>query len=161
MYIASNPKKLGTVVLKSGEKLPADIVILGAGVSPKTDFLKGSGVNLDRDGGITVESSMKVPGVDDVYAVGDISRYKYHVTDEMVRIEHWNVAQNQGRVAALNIIAQASGEEGTHVKDFTQVSVFSKITFKVENFLICIHLDPLFLVCFFVLVLLLFLKNLP
>jgi hypothetical protein len=46
--------------------------------------------------------------------IGDIARYPYHLTGENVRIEHWNVAQNQGRLAAKNIVALASGGEAEH-----------------------------------------------
>jgi NADPH-dependent 2,4-dienoyl-CoA reductase/sulfur reductase-like enzyme len=114
----SRPGCVGNVILKSGEKLPADFVILGAGVSPKTDYLKESEIKLDRDGGISVEPSMKIPNIDNVYAVGDLARYKYHFTDEMVRIEHWNVAENQGRLVAKNIIA---AEKNESLQNFVQV----------------------------------------
>lgn len=114
----SRPGCVGYAVLKSGEKLPADFVILGAGVSPKTDYLKESGIKLDRDGGISVEPTMKVPNLENVYAVGDLARYNYHFTNEMVRIEHWNVAENQGRLVAKNIIA-AENNESLH--NFVQV----------------------------------------
>ena len=104
--------------MKSGEKIPADFVIIGAGVSPKTDYLKESGIQLDRDGGITVAPTMKIPDLDNVYAIGDLARYSYHFTKEMVRIEHWNVAENQGRLAAKNIIATEKNES---LQEFVQV----------------------------------------
>ena len=93
-------------------------MILGAGVSPKTDYLKESGIKLDRDGGISVYSTMQVPNLENVYAVGDLARYTYHFTKEMVRIEHWNVAENQGRLVAKNIIA---AEKNESLHDFVQV----------------------------------------
>ncbi|KAI8920504.1 hypothetical protein BC831DRAFT_479339 [Entophlyctis helioformis] len=123
----SNAKNVGFVVLKSGEKIPADVVILGAGVVPQTSYLKESGVKLDRDGGITVNGDMTVPDVDDVYAVGDIARYPYHITDENVRVEHWNVAQNQGRVAALNIIANE--KNSSVIQTFKQIPFFWTVQF--------------------------------
>ncbi|KAJ3269670.1 hypothetical protein HDV01_001142 [Terramyces sp. JEL0728] len=67
---ATDPKKVGSVVLKGGHSIPADFVILGAGVIPKTDYLKSSGITLDKDGGISVLGSMEVPNAADVYAVG-------------------------------------------------------------------------------------------
>jgi NAD(P)H-nitrite reductase large subunit len=57
--------------LKSGKKIPCDFVILGAGVVPKTDFLNQSGIPLDKDGGISVNASMQVPGASGVYAIGE------------------------------------------------------------------------------------------
>jgi len=70
--LASESSRVGFVVLKTGEKIAADIVIVGAGVIPSTDYLKGSGITLDRDGGITVDSHLRVNqnGVKNVYAIG-------------------------------------------------------------------------------------------
>ena len=120
--LSEDANRVGSVLLNSGEALPVDFVILGAGVSPKTDYLQSSGIPLDRDGGISVQPSMAVPSIPDVYAVGDLARYKYHLTDEMVRVEHWNVAQNQGRLAAQNIV----GKDLNVDKDisFTQIPYF-------------------------------------
>ncbi|KAI9145043.1 aif-like mitochondrial oxidoreductase [Paraphysoderma sedebokerense] len=101
----TDPKKVGYVKLSSGDQLAADVVILGAGVTLNTQFLSANnGIKLDKDGGITVDDCMKVPGLNDVYAVGDIARFPNHLTGEHVRIEHWNVAMNQGRTAAKNIV---------------------------------------------------------
>jgi NADPH-dependent 2,4-dienoyl-CoA reductase/sulfur reductase-like enzyme len=90
--------------LESGEKLPAEIVIIGTGVRPATDFLKG--LDLADDGGVPVDSSMQAaPGL---YAAGDIAQFPLPRSDETLRIEHWRVAQQHARVAALNM---AGGDE--------------------------------------------------
>jgi NADPH-dependent 2,4-dienoyl-CoA reductase/sulfur reductase-like enzyme len=99
-YVAKEGGEVGGVVLRDGRRIDADFVILGAGVIPSTGFLKGSGIEVDKDCGITVSASMEVPGHEDVYAIGDVARYPYHLTNENVRVEHWNVAQNQGRLVA-------------------------------------------------------------
>ena len=119
----SNPKLVGSVVLKSGKSIAADFVILGAGVIPKTDFLKSSGIPLDKDQGITVTSSLEVPNFKDVYAIGDIARYPYHLTGENVRIEHWNVAQNQGRLVAEVIVKKLSDPTAL-LPSFRQIPFF-------------------------------------
>jgi NADPH-dependent 2,4-dienoyl-CoA reductase/sulfur reductase-like enzyme len=125
---SANPAQVGAVVLKGGESIPCDFVILGAGVIPQTTYLKDSGITIDRDGGISVNGSMVVPGVENVYAVGDISRYPYHLTGENVRIEHWNVAQNQGRLVAKVIVTKLkSPEESLPV--FKQIPYFWTVQF--------------------------------
>lgn len=53
-----------------GETLPADFVIMGVGVAPATAYLKESGFELERDGGIKVDEYFRVPGTQDVYAIG-------------------------------------------------------------------------------------------
>ncbi|WP_031364521.1 FAD-dependent oxidoreductase [Caballeronia sordidicola] len=90
--------------LDNGEKLPADAVIIGTGVRPATDFLQG--VELADDGGVPVDSSMRAaPGL---YAAGDIAQFPLPRSDQTLRIEHWRVAQQHARVAALNM---AGGDE--------------------------------------------------
>jgi len=90
--------------LDNGEKLPADVVIIGTGVCPATDFLHG--VELADDGGVPVDSSMRAAS--GLYAAGDIAQFPLPRSDQTLRIEHWRVAQQHARVAALNM---AGGDE--------------------------------------------------
>ena len=63
--------KVAAVKLKDGTKLPADLVILGVGVAPATEYLKGNpDVQLERDGSIKVDESFSIIGLKDVYAIG-------------------------------------------------------------------------------------------
>lgn len=68
-----NPNLAGGVVV-NGVTLPADFVIMGVGVAPATEFLKGSGIPLERDGAVKVDEYLRVKGlpagVQDVYAIG-------------------------------------------------------------------------------------------
>lgn len=106
---SSDSKKIGAVRLKDGTELPADLVILGVGVRPATDFLReNSSVGLEKDGSLRVDERFAVRGVPDVFAIGDIATYPYHGPGgdngaHTVRIEHWNVAQNAGRSVARTI----------------------------------------------------------
>ncbi|KAL4743038.1 hypothetical protein BDV11DRAFT_166700 [Aspergillus similis] len=105
-------RKVGAVHLQDGTVLPADVVVLGVGVRPATDFLQGNpAITLEKDGSIKVDEHFSVPGLnDDVFAIGDIATYPYHGpgTDSekgtYTRIEHWNVAQNAGRSVASSIV---------------------------------------------------------
>ncbi|KAH8150062.1 uncharacterized protein LAJ45_05748 [Morchella importuna] len=112
---SSDSSKVGYIALKGGEKIEADLVILGIGVAPATEYLKNSGVKLEEDGSVLVDEYFKVKGVEDAYAVGDIATYPYHGpgsdSSTTVRVEHWNVAQNAGRQAALHI---AKSEKPVH-----------------------------------------------
>ncbi|CAM2159042.1 apoptosis-inducing factor 3 (plasmid) [Pararobbsia alpina] len=87
--------------LKEAEAIECDFVLVGTGVRPATAFLKG--VERNQDGGVNVNGSMRVKGGDDtLYAAGDIAFVSVHGGEGM-RIEHWRVAQQQGRIAALNM----------------------------------------------------------
>lgn len=104
----SNPSNVGSVLLKDGTRLDADIVILGVGVAPATEYLRdNSVVRLEKDGSLKTDESFSVVGLKDVYAIGDIASYPYHGPGgegKYVRIEHWNVAQNAGRTVAQHIV---------------------------------------------------------
>ncbi|KAK3347111.1 hypothetical protein B0T25DRAFT_521374 [Lasiosphaeria hispida] len=104
----SDPSKVGSVLLKDGTKLEADIVILGVGVAPATEYLRDNSVlRLEPDGSLKTDESFSVVGLKDVYAIGDIATYPYHGPGgegKYVRIEHWNVAQNAGRTVANHIV---------------------------------------------------------
>lgn len=104
---ASDPSKVGAVLLKDGTRLEADLVILGVGVAPATTYLKdNNAVTLEKDGSLTVDEKFAVRGLKDVFAVGDIATYPYHGPGgkgRPTRIEHWSVAQNAGRTASRAI----------------------------------------------------------
>jgi NADPH-dependent 2,4-dienoyl-CoA reductase/sulfur reductase-like enzyme/nitrite reductase/ring-hydroxylating ferredoxin subunit len=89
-------------ILEDGTILPADLVVVGIGVKPVTDFLHG--VDRQPDGGIAVDAGMRAaPGL---YIAGDAATFPRG--EDRLRIEHWRVAQQQARVAAANMIG---GEE--------------------------------------------------
>ena len=90
------------VVLDNGERLPADLVLAGIGVDPATDYLHGVAAN--PDGSVTVDQYLAV--ADGLYAAGDIARFPDWRTGEPIRIEHWQLAENHGFTAALNMSGQ-------------------------------------------------------
>ncbi|RBQ67071.1 hypothetical protein VDGD_06722 [Verticillium dahliae] len=112
---ASDPSKVGSVHLKDGTKLEADLVILGVGVAPATEFLQDNKVlRLEKDGSIQTDEHYSVTGLKDVYAVGDIATFPYHGPGgegKYTRIEHWDVAQNAGRTVASHIISASVKQE--------------------------------------------------
>lgn len=105
---SADATKVGAVFLKDGTKLEADLVILGIGVAPATEYLRdNSVVRLESDGSLKTDETFSVVGLKDVYALGDIATFPYHGPGgegKFVRIEHWNVAQKAGRIAAEHIL---------------------------------------------------------
>ncbi|KAF6789391.1 monodehydroascorbate reductase [Colletotrichum sojae] len=107
----TDPSSVGAVLLKDGTRIEADLVVLGVGVAPATEFLKDNKViRLEQDDSIKTDENFLVVGLKDVYAVGDIATFPYHGPGgdgRYTRIEHWNVAQNAGRAVANHIINAA------------------------------------------------------
>lgn len=94
---------------KDGEKqvLEADFIVLAVGVSPATEFLKQSDgfpqAVLQKDGGVLVDECLRVRGLEDVFAIGDIALFPHPLHEGGIRIEHWNVAGNHGRAVGKTI----------------------------------------------------------
>ena len=91
------------LVTKSGLTIDCDFVVIGAGVIPDITVAKKAG--LDTDSGVLVDRCLETsaPGV---FAAGDIAQYDSVVHDRRLRIEHWDVAFNQGKYAALNMLGE-------------------------------------------------------
>jgi NADPH-dependent 2,4-dienoyl-CoA reductase/sulfur reductase-like enzyme len=100
------------VRLEGGELVLADVVVVGIGVTPATDWLADSGLEL-RDGVVcdanlnAVVDGTPVPGV---FAAGDVARWPNELFDEEMRVEHWTNAAEQGAHAAGNLVRAAQGE---------------------------------------------------
>jgi len=92
------------VELEDGEVLPADCVVVGAGVLPNTRFVEG--LSLDKNGAIIVNPFLQAENCDNLFAAGDVCAYPAVKTGQRVRIEHWDVAMQQGRVAACNMLGK-------------------------------------------------------
>ena len=93
---AISPKE---VTLDDGSRLAAEVVVMGVGVRPNTALAEAARLRVER--GVVVDEQLRT-SASDVYAAGDIARYP--AGGASWRIEHWAVAQAQGRTAARNML---------------------------------------------------------
>jgi 3-phenylpropionate/trans-cinnamate dioxygenase ferredoxin reductase subunit len=94
------------VITRGGLELAADAVVIGAGVTPDIGLARKAGLEIGERGGVRCSSRLQtaVPGV---YAAGDICEYESVIHGgAAMRIEHWDVAFNHGRTAALNMLGK-------------------------------------------------------
>jgi len=94
--------KVKKVILKSGEVLDADFVLMAIGVQPITNFIKG--IELNPDGGVKVDKYLRI--TEDIYAAGDIASFIDWRIGEYIRSGHWRLASEHGRVAAHNMLGK-------------------------------------------------------
>jgi 3-phenylpropionate/trans-cinnamate dioxygenase ferredoxin reductase component len=82
------------VILTDGSELDADLVVVGIGSRPATDWLDGSGVQVDN--GVVCDTSGRT-SAPNVWALGDVASWR-DATGHQVRVEHWSNVAEQARV---------------------------------------------------------------
>ena len=98
------------VRLKSGEQLPAQLVILGVGVRPENQLAVAAGLEVGPRGGIRVNEFLQTTDPD-IYAVGDAIEVKDFVSGDPTQVPLAGPANRQGRIAADNVFVARSGIE--------------------------------------------------
>ncbi len=94
-------KKAERVILKSGDTIECQSVIIGIGAVPQADFLADSGVEIDH--GIPVDEFCRA-NVDGIFAAGDVTRFHHPVAGKSIHVEHWDHARLHGMAAARNML---------------------------------------------------------
>lgn len=106
-------ERISEVELTDGSVLPADVVVVAAGVRPAVSWLEGSG--LDMTDGVRCDASLRaldttgspVPGV---VAAGDVARWTHPVLGLTLRVEHWTNASLGAAAAARTLLAGKGAE---------------------------------------------------
>jgi 3-phenylpropionate/trans-cinnamate dioxygenase ferredoxin reductase component len=97
--------RVSRVVTKGGLELDCDCVVIGAGVTPDVSLAKAAGLEIGEAGGVLCSAGLE-SSAEGIYAAGDICEYDSPVHGRHMRIEHWDVAFNQGKTAGLNMLGK-------------------------------------------------------
>jgi 3-phenylpropionate/trans-cinnamate dioxygenase ferredoxin reductase component len=109
-------ERVESVLLDDGRSLPADLVVIGAGVLPDVMLARKSGLEIGDLGGVRCDATLRT-SAEGVYAAGDVCEYASPLHDgRHVRIEHEDHAERQGETAARNMLG--AGEEHRAVPYF-------------------------------------------
>jgi 3-phenylpropionate/trans-cinnamate dioxygenase ferredoxin reductase component len=99
------------VVTESGKTVEGDMVVVGAGVRPDVMVAQRAGLAIDEnDGGIRCDETLQ-SSVEGIYAAGDVCSYESRVHGRRLRVEHWDVAMQQGQHAASSLMGDAKPYE--------------------------------------------------
>jgi 3-phenylpropionate/trans-cinnamate dioxygenase ferredoxin reductase component len=96
------------VVTESGKKIEGDMVVVGAGVRP--DVMLAQRAGLEVEDGIVCDETLQT-SVEGIYAAGDVCSYQSVVHGRRLRIEHWDVAMQQGQHAARSMLGEGKPYE--------------------------------------------------
>jgi NADPH-dependent 2,4-dienoyl-CoA reductase/sulfur reductase-like enzyme len=97
------------VRLSDGSQLAADLVVVGLGVTPATEWLDGSGLRIDD--GVVCDATGAVEGGSGIVAAGDVARWWHPRYERHLRIEHWDHAGRQGEAAARTLLTGPGNTE--------------------------------------------------
>lgn len=100
--------RVKAVLTKSGKAIECDAVVVGAGVRPDTMLAGRAGLEVDN--GIVCDSRLQT-SVEGIYAAGDCCSYESVVHGRRLRVEHWDVAMQQGMHAAGNMLGAGKDYE--------------------------------------------------
>ncbi len=100
------------VVLKSGRRLPAQLVIIGVGVRPENKLAVEAGLEVGPRGGIRVNEHL-LTSDPDIYAVGDAIEVIDFVSGDATQVPLAGPANRQGRIAADNVFGRSVRYRGT------------------------------------------------
>ena len=96
-------KAVEQVRLTDGTVLPAQVVVGGIGVTPRTALAERAGLELDN--GVVADEYLTT-SVEGIYAAGDVANAFHPRYRTRIRLEHWSAALNQGPAAARNMLGQ-------------------------------------------------------
>lgn len=117
--------RVESVRLTDGTEIPADLVVIGIGAVPNTDWLEGSGLTLGN--GVVCDAHLQAGP--DVYAAGDVARWLSPDFGVFLRLEHWTNAGDMATHAVRNLLNPSAATPYHHIPYFWSDWYGSRIQF--------------------------------
>jgi 3-phenylpropionate/trans-cinnamate dioxygenase ferredoxin reductase subunit len=95
--------RVGTVVTTSGAELPADVVVVGIGVTPNVGLAESAGLEVGN--GVVTDSALRTSDPD-IFAAGDVASSYVPLLGRHLRLDHWSNALNGGKAAGYSMLGQ-------------------------------------------------------
>ncbi len=113
--------KVSGIKLQSGQIIPTDFIVIGIGIIPNTELAKDA--RLEVDNGIVVNQYLQTSD-SDIYAASDVARFYSPVFGKQMRLEHYDLAIKQGKLAGENMTGKS--------KQFEELPYFFSFMFDVR-----------------------------
>ncbi len=95
--------RLTSVLLTDGTHLPADLALVGVGITPAIELAEAAG--LAADNGVAVDAGLRTSDPD-IYPAGDVANAAHPLLGKPIRVEHWSNALNGGKAAAHAMLGE-------------------------------------------------------
>ena len=95
--------KVRAVELTTGVEVPADVVVVGIGITPNVELAEAAGLEISN--GVVTDESLRTSDPD-IYACGDVASYWHPLLKTRIRVEHWSNALNGGKAAGQAMLGQ-------------------------------------------------------
>ena len=95
--------RVGTVVTTAGAELPADVVVVGIGVTPNVGLAESAGLEVSN--GVVTDSALRTSDPD-IFAAGDVASSYVPLLGRHLRVDHWSNALNGGKAAGYSMLGQ-------------------------------------------------------
>ena len=120
---------VGGIELAGGDRIRSDFVVVGIGVKPNDQLARDAGVQVDNGVSVSENLQSSSPGI---YAAGDVARFYSPLFGKHLRVEHYDVAFKQGRIAGANMVgAHETFSEPPYFYSFTpnlKIQVWGDVT---------------------------------
>jgi NADPH-dependent 2,4-dienoyl-CoA reductase/sulfur reductase-like enzyme len=95
--------RVGSVVTTTGAELPADVVVVGIGVTPNVGLAESAGLEVGN--GVVTDSALRTSDPD-IFAAGDVASSYVPLLGRHLRVDHWSNALNGGKAAGYSMLGQ-------------------------------------------------------